>query len=289
MHHRAGQRGIGAGPQRQMHVRHRRGAGAVRIDHHQPGATLLPCARDMRHHVDLGGHRVAAPHHDQVGARHLARVRSDEAADAGHPASLADRRADRLGLAGIAHDVAQPVDAVALHQPHRASIVIGPHRFGAMPRRPSRRMPPPRDPAPRPRRSAGTGRTPWGRCAAAVGSDGPDGGSARHSARPWRRSRRRCNCSPPRRAPRRCVCRPALRSREHRWKGNHGAGGIADVTLHGPEPSVRPCGLGKVAAGPGLGDTNMLTRRPCWQARPQRSPAPYVAAAPVPPPRRAPW
>ena len=123
MHHRAGQRRVGAGPQRQMHVGHRRGAGAVRIDHHQLRAALLPRARDMRHHVDLGGHRVAAPHHDQVGARHLARVRPDEAADAGHPASLADRRADRLGLARIAHDVAQPVDAVALHQPHRAGVV----------------------------------------------------------------------------------------------------------------------------------------------------------------------
>ena len=44
VHHRAGQRGIGAGPQREVHIRHRRGAAAIRIDHHQLRAALLPRA-----------------------------------------------------------------------------------------------------------------------------------------------------------------------------------------------------------------------------------------------------
>src|SRR6202521_2204060 len=36
-------------------------------------------------------------------------------------------------LARIAHRVAQPLQSVALHQPHRARIVMRPDRFAAMP------------------------------------------------------------------------------------------------------------------------------------------------------------
>src|SRR5215472_7288113 len=36
-------------------------------------------------------------------------------------------------LARVAHCVAQPVDAVALHEPHRAGVVIGPDRLRAVP------------------------------------------------------------------------------------------------------------------------------------------------------------
>ena len=42
MHDGAGQRAVGAGPGRQMHVRPLRRAGAVGIDHDQLGAALLP-------------------------------------------------------------------------------------------------------------------------------------------------------------------------------------------------------------------------------------------------------
>ena len=106
-------------------------------------------------------------------------------------------------LARIAHDVAQPVDAVALHQAHRAGVVIRPDRLAAMPRGGLREGVRRRGPAPRPSRSGGTGRRLSARCAAAGGSAGRGGGPARRSARPWRRSPRRCSCSPaaPRTAP----------------------------------------------------------------------------------------
>ncbi len=89
----------------------------------------------MGHDIDLRGDRIAAPHDDQVGLRHFARVRPAIAAHAGKPSSLANRGADGQFLARIAHCVAQPVDAVALHQPHRAGVIERPHRFRPVPRR----------------------------------------------------------------------------------------------------------------------------------------------------------
>ncbi len=86
----------------------------------------------MRHHIDLGRDRVAAPDHDQIGFRDLAPVDAAPRADPGNPAGVGQHAADRQILARIAHRVAQPVDAVALHQPHRAGIVIGPHRLRAV-------------------------------------------------------------------------------------------------------------------------------------------------------------
>ena len=88
--------------------------------------------RDMGHHIDLGRDRVAAPDDDQVGFGHLASVDPALGADPGAPAGVGERIADRQIFARIAHRVAQPVDAVALHQPHRAGIVIGPHGLGAI-------------------------------------------------------------------------------------------------------------------------------------------------------------
>ncbi len=135
VHERAGERAVGPGPQRHVHVGHRSGAAAIGIDHNQLRAALFARARHVRHHVDLGCHRVAAPDDDQIGFRHLARIGAAIAADAGEPPGLADRGADRQVLARIAHDMAKPVDAVALHQPHRAGVVERPDRLGAVPRR----------------------------------------------------------------------------------------------------------------------------------------------------------
>ena len=129
VHHRAGQRAVGAGARRQMQVRRRRGRRAIRIDHHQFRSALFPRACDVRHHVDLGGDGIAAPHHDQVRLRHLARIDAAALADAGLPAGFRQRGADGEVLPRVAHDVAQPVDAVALHQAHRAGIVERPDRF----------------------------------------------------------------------------------------------------------------------------------------------------------------
>ena len=132
MHHGAGERAIGAGPEREMPVGDRGGARAVGVDHHEGRATLLSCAAHMVHDIDLRGGRVAAPHDNEIRFRHLARVGPDESAGAGKPAGVCERGADRVLLAGIAHHMAQAVDAVALHQAHRAGVVIGPHGLRAV-------------------------------------------------------------------------------------------------------------------------------------------------------------
>jgi hypothetical protein len=108
------------------------GGGTVGIDDDELGAAFPPRRRDMGHHIDLGRGRVAAPDDDQVGFRDLAPVDAAFGPDAGEPARVGERIADRQILARITHRVAQPVDAVALHQPHRAGVVIGPHALGAV-------------------------------------------------------------------------------------------------------------------------------------------------------------
>ena len=135
VHHGAGQRPVGARPRREMDVRHRGGGRTIRINHHQLRPTLLPRPRDMRHHVDLGGDGIAAPHHDQIGHRHLARIDAAALADASLPAGFRQRGADCEVLPRVAHHVAQPVDAVALHQSHRAGVIERPDRFRTMLRR----------------------------------------------------------------------------------------------------------------------------------------------------------
>ncbi len=86
----------------------------------------------MGHDVDLGRDRVAAPHHDQVRFGDLAPVDPALDPDPGEPAGIGERVADRQILARPPHRMAQPVDAVALHDPHRAGVVIGPHRLRAV-------------------------------------------------------------------------------------------------------------------------------------------------------------
>src|SRR5262249_38681568 len=67
----------------------------------------------------------------QIGLMHLARVDAALHARAGDIAGIGQRHANRAVLARVAHDVAQPLDAVALHQAHRAGVVVRPHRLGA--------------------------------------------------------------------------------------------------------------------------------------------------------------
>ncbi len=191
------------GPQRQMHVRHRRRPGAIRIDHDQLRPALLSRAGDMRHDVDLGGDRIAAPDHDQVGFRHLARIGAAIATHAREPPGLADRGADGQLLARVFHHVAQPVECrrAAPAPSCRRNRTARPLRCRAV--RWSPPSPRPRGRAPRPSRSPGTGRSPWGRCATVAGSAGPDDGCARRSATLCRRSRPRC---------RNCPCAPSHRA-----------------------------------------------------------------------------
>ena len=134
MHDRAGQRAVGAGLNQHRKIGLLHGAVHVDIDRDDLGAALLSRARRMRHHIDLGGDRVGAPDHHQIGLRHFARIGAGKPAGAGDETGPGRVHADGGLKAGIFLDVAQPVDAVAHHKAHRAGIEIGPHRFGAVAR-----------------------------------------------------------------------------------------------------------------------------------------------------------
>ena len=120
------QRGVGARPQHNRHIRLLDRRRAVDIDHDELRATRLAGASHVRHDVDLGRDRVGAPHDDEVGIRHLARIGPQKLANAGEPARLGRRHADRGLLPRIAHGVAQAIEAIALQHTHVATGVIGP-------------------------------------------------------------------------------------------------------------------------------------------------------------------
>ena len=132
MHDRAGQRAVGSGLQDQANVGLFHRGVVVDVDDDDSRAAFLAGTHRMRHHIDLGDDGVRAPDHDAVRLRHLARVRPGEFSGAHHPAGPGEIGADRVEEAGIFLCVTQPVDAVALHQAHRAGIVVGPHRLAAV-------------------------------------------------------------------------------------------------------------------------------------------------------------
>ena len=135
VHHRAGKRAVRARARRHVQVRLLGRRGAVRVDHDERGAALLRRHR-VGHDVDLRVYRVAAPDHHQVGVlRRLAQIHAALGAHAGDPAGVGQRHADGRVPARILHRVAQPLDAVALDEPHRSRVEVRPHRLGAVPRR----------------------------------------------------------------------------------------------------------------------------------------------------------
>ena len=89
---------------------------------------LAPRLGDVGHDIDLSGCRIAAPHDDEIGFAHLARIGAHFCADSGHPAGVNQRGADGRVLARITHDVAQAIDTVALHESHGAGVKERPHR-----------------------------------------------------------------------------------------------------------------------------------------------------------------
>ena len=132
VHDGAGQRAVGAGLQAQRQVGLLHGAVLVDVDRHDLGAALLAGAHGVRHHVDLRVDRIGAPDHHQVRLGHLARIDARQLAGAGDEAGPGQRRADRLVHLRVALGMAQAVDAVAHHEAHRAGIVVGPDRLGAV-------------------------------------------------------------------------------------------------------------------------------------------------------------
>ena len=132
MHHRAGERAVGAGPDQHRQIGLLHGRVHVDVDDDDLGAALLAGARRVRHHVDLGVGRIGAPDHHQVGLRHFARIGAGELAGAGDEAGPGRIDADGREEAGIFLGMAQAMDAVAHDIAHRAGIVVRPHRFGAV-------------------------------------------------------------------------------------------------------------------------------------------------------------
>ncbi len=220
MHHRAGERAVGAGLHHHGEIGLLHRAVHVDVDRDDLGAALLAGARRVRHHVDLGVDRIGAPDHDQIGFRHLARIGAGDAAGAGGKAGVGRVDADGGMEAGVFLGVAQPMDAVALHQAHGAGVVIRPDRLRAVARFGLQELL--GDDVERvvPGDRLERVRSPSARCGAAAASAGRDDGCARRSARPWRRSRLRCRRCPARRAPGRWCGRRAPRPRARRSKGN---------------------------------------------------------------------
>ena len=131
VHHRARQRIVRSRANGEVEVGLFGGRGPVRVDHDELRAATSSL-RDPRHDIDLGVDRVHAPHDDELAVSHVARIGPDRRANAGKQARLDDARADRLGHSGIAHAANEPLDAVALHEPHRARVVVRPYRFGTI-------------------------------------------------------------------------------------------------------------------------------------------------------------
>ncbi len=134
VHHRAGERGIGAGLEAERDVGLLHGLVAVDVDDRDPRAPLLPRPHRMGHDVDLGRDRIGAPDHDEVGLRHLARVGSGEPAHAGAKTRIGRSGADGVVLTRVAAGVPEAMDAVPLHQPHCAGVVVRPDRLRSVPR-----------------------------------------------------------------------------------------------------------------------------------------------------------
>ena len=123
MHHRAGERAVGAGPDQHRQIGLLHGGVHVDVDDDDLGAALLAGAGRVRHHVDLGVDRIGAPDHHQIGFRHLARIGAGELAGAGDEAGPGRIDADGGEEAGIFLGMAQAVDAVAHHVAHGAGVV----------------------------------------------------------------------------------------------------------------------------------------------------------------------
>ena len=133
VHDRAGERAVGARPDddAQIGLLHRRIV--VDVDDDDLGAALFPGAHRVRHDVDLGDDGVRTPDHHAIRLRHLARIGPREPAGAHDVAGPGEIGADRVEEAGVLLGVAQPVDGIALHEAHRAGIVVGPDRFRSVP------------------------------------------------------------------------------------------------------------------------------------------------------------
>ncbi len=95
MHDAAGEGAVGAGPQQDLDIGLLHGVVVVDVDRRDLGAAFLAGAHRVRHHIDLGVHRIGAPDHDEVGDAHLARIDAGDLAGADGESDARDIGADR--------------------------------------------------------------------------------------------------------------------------------------------------------------------------------------------------
>ena len=132
VHHAQGQRGIGAGQQRQVLVRLLGRAGAEGIDRDQLRAPP-PRLLDEGPQVDVRAHDVGAPGHDEPGIDHRLGVEAHGLADRDRDAGGARAGADRA----VEEARPQRAEEAAVHaavreQPHVPGVGVGQDRLGTV-------------------------------------------------------------------------------------------------------------------------------------------------------------
>jgi hypothetical protein len=131
VHQREGQRGVGAGQQRDVLVALVGGLGAARVDAHQLRAGALGGLR-VAPEMQVAADRVAAPDQDQPRLGEVLDAHADLAAEGHRQAFGAGRGADgAIELRGAQPVEETPVHRLALHQAHGAGIAVGQDGLGA--------------------------------------------------------------------------------------------------------------------------------------------------------------
>ncbi len=131
MHHAQRQRRVGPRIDGQVPVRAGRGAGAVRINHHQLGA-FAARFRDERPQMDVVAVDIRAPRDDVARVRELLRIGAHLDADNGIQPRLARRRADVAGQLRSSQAMKEaPVHGCAIERAQRAPVGVRQNRLTA--------------------------------------------------------------------------------------------------------------------------------------------------------------
>ncbi|MCY1376513.1 hypothetical protein D9M69_640070 [compost metagenome] len=86
----------------------------------------------MGHNIDLSGGGIGAPYDNHISFCHLARVWTCQTSRSGKIAGPSHVCAETVELVGITLGKTQSIDGIALHQSHRARIVIRPDALTAI-------------------------------------------------------------------------------------------------------------------------------------------------------------
>ena len=107
-------------------------AGFININHHDFRATLFTGTNGVGHDIDLRCNWVGSPNDNAIRLRHLTRINTTEPACTNHVARKSGRGANGGMLLRIAQNIAEPVDAIPLNQPHCTSEIVRPNGFSTI-------------------------------------------------------------------------------------------------------------------------------------------------------------